>query len=296
MMLSSLIVTIVIATVLMAFLDESIWKVGKRNCSTKLLEWIGWLILLDFLIPFLPGKGWIIEMILPLNLEKYQILFPYILWVWGIGVMIQSYRYLQSLTHTKSILKMLVVGNGEFEYRGISVYVSDCLNSPVIIGWKQAIFLSAGNEWKNKLILEHEYQHLIHHDFWLKQLLNGLKIVYWWFPLITEYQEKMALIFELRIDRIVTYQMKNAEKIRYASSLLSCTRIKQSADSFIHCGYFGSKRVSFLEIRIQRVLTQEKMISLDIGIGFVVTIIFIIGKLIRISFVYGQISLFTKLG
>lgn len=71
--------------------------------------------------------------------------------------------------------------------------------------------------------------------------------------MIHGFRDNMALLLELRVDRVVTARMKKAEKIHYARRLLAdATAVSKPV---LASGFCGSKKGSVLELRVQKILT-----------------------------------------
>ena len=53
----------------------------------------------------------------------------------------------------------------------------------MVLGWQKVILLPDVSYSQKEIehILSHELQHILNHDIWIKQLMNLLTIVYWWF-------------------------------------------------------------------------------------------------------------------
>lgn len=277
----SLLITVLIAAVFLAILEEGLWEKGAWKPSSGFLELLGWLVVLDLLWPM--GWGKAIELVLDvpeewLVLEQGSVL---VLGIWGIGVLFHAHNYGKSLLDTRAAFRVFMARKPDLFYRNIPVYVAVHIQTPMVIGWKKAIFLPEGKRWKENLILEHEYQHMRHHDFWIKQVINFLCIVYWWFPMIHGFRNNMALLLELRVDRVVTARMKKAEKIHYARRLLADATA--ASKLVLASGFFGSKKGSVLELRVQKILTTRRLFRNDFVLCMACCLVLGFGKMTHIS-------------
>ena len=113
--------------------------------------------------------------------------------------------------------------NFGYSHCDIPVYRSDLVPSPMVIGFKKAIFLPETEFDHKELvnILEHELTHLRNKDIYIKNLINLLTIIYWWFPPIYVLQRQIDLFLEIRVDNKVTGNYSEKESLQYAQTLVS---------------------------------------------------------------------------
>ncbi|MGM9960949.1 MAG: M56 family metallopeptidase [Allobaculum sp.] len=101
------------------------------------------------------------------------------------------------------------------------VWISDQVSSPMVLGFKNIILLPELDLSQEDLekVLIHEMDHLRHHDHWLKQVLNVLMIIYWWFPPVYALCDKIQAVLEIRTDEHATSDYSKDENLDYNESL-----------------------------------------------------------------------------
>lgn len=94
------------------------------------------------------------------------------------------------------------------------------------MGSKPSIYLPETAYTKEELhnILYHELQHIHHKDLWIKQLINGVVILYWWFLPVYVLRKQIDLYLEMRADNAVIGKMSREEYLEYAQSILDVQR------------------------------------------------------------------------
>ncbi len=154
-----------------------------------------------------------------------------LLLLWGCGSVIAALRYASVLWRTSLYIRELKrssictsVKDLLPDYRGknYSVCLSAFINTPMVLGFAQTIFLPdiAYSAEEQRNIIIHEIQHIIHKDIYIKQIVNLLTILYWWFPLIYVLRKQVDLYLEMRADSKVTSAMDPAEYKQYLHHLL----------------------------------------------------------------------------
>ncbi|MCI9041005.1 M56 family metallopeptidase [Dubosiella newyorkensis] len=275
--LGALLLTVVTASCLIAVLEEGMWPQGKWKPSSWFLECLVILIVWDLILPFSWGNWIRIIFRVSFDLSSFTWLFHSISIVWILGILWHGSRYMKSLLQTFSVLNLLVKEKADAFYRDVPVYIISYLDGPMVVGWKKAIFLPEGDWWKDDFVLAHEYEHLLHHDFWLKQSINLLCIIYWWFPLVWKFQKKTELILELRIDRVLTKKMKNEERLRYAKNLMTYAKLERR--SYLASSLFGSNKSSALELRVQKIIFSDRFFRKDLVILMLCGVFLMVGKI-----------------
>lgn len=151
--------------------------------------------------------------------------------IWITGTCMQALKYLYSM---KKCYRTLYVLQQEAEHRSVTdylkidskynykVWISPKIDSPMVIGLKKIILLPKINLPASELqeILKHEIQHIRNHDNFIKQVINILKIIYWWFPPLYWFSNQMQLALEMRVDQQVTKGYTKSQVYDYASVLI----------------------------------------------------------------------------
>lgn len=201
------------------------------------------------------------------NIPVYQ----WLLIIETVGIIIQTARFVYRI-HRLNIVYRMIVKNakitsvGEYlqdhDHCDIPVYRSDLVPSPMVIGFKKAIFLPETEFDHKELvnILEHELTHLRNKDIYIKSLINLLTIIYWWFPPIYVLQRQIDLFLEIRVDNKVTGNYSEKESLQYAQTLVSVQKkiciCPKEQDSAVNC-FLIDENVNKLKYRIQYLLTGQ---------------------------------------
>ena len=149
--------------------------------------------------------------------------------IWFIGSMIQLTRYLLKMKKLQQLLKSIqqaaqhhMISEYISKEEGIDVYITKAVSTPMVMGSRPSIYLPETAYTKEELqnILHHELQHIYHKDLWIKQLINVVVILYWWFVPIYLLRKQINLYLEMRADSAVIKEMNKEEYLDYAQSIL----------------------------------------------------------------------------
>ena len=188
-----------------------------------------------------------------------------------VGIIIQTARFIYRIHRLNIVYRMIVKNTkitsvGEYlqdhDHCDIPVYRSDLVPSPMVIGFKKAIFLPETEFDHKELvnILEHELTHLRNKDIYIKNLINLLTIIYWWFPPIYVLQRQIDLFLEIRVDNKVTGNYSEKESLQYAQTLVSVQKkicaCPLEQDSAVNC-FLIDENVNKLKYRIQYLLAGQ---------------------------------------
>lgn len=152
---------------------------------------------------------------------------------WFIGSMIQLIRYISKVRELQQLLNSIqqdaqhhAITDYIPEEQGTDVYVTGAVSTPMVMGSKPSIYIPETAYTKEELhnILYHELQHIYHKDLWIKQLINGVVILYWWFLPVYVLRKQIDLYLEMRADNAVTRKMSREEYLEYAQSILDVQR------------------------------------------------------------------------
>ena len=188
--------------------------------------------------------------------------------VWLIGSMIQLIRYISKVRGLQQLLKSIqqdaqhhAISDYIPEEQGTDVYVTGAVSTPMVMGSKPSIYLPETAYTKEELhnILYHELQHIHHKDLWIKQLINGVVILYWWFLPVYVLRKQIDLYLEMRADNAVIGKMSREEYLEYAQSILDVQRKQVEQKGFpsrmITC--FISDGMNSLSYRLDFLLQGE---------------------------------------
>ena len=153
--------------------------------------------------------------------------------VWLIGSMIQLIRYISKVRELQQLLKSIQQDAKHYtisdyipEEQGTDVYVTGAVSTPMVMGSKPSIYIPETAYTKEELhnILYHELQHIYHKDLWIKQLINGVVILYWWFLPVYVLRKQIDLYLEMRADNAVTRKMSREEYLEYCAVDPGCAK------------------------------------------------------------------------
>ena len=68
-------------------------------------------------------------------------------------------------------------------------------------------------------IFSHEFTHWKNHDLWVKLLMEALRILFWWNPLVYLLRKDLSQTLELKCDITMIQEMSVEERLRYAETI-----------------------------------------------------------------------------
>lgn len=255
--ISSITITIVMVSLLILLLQLLLTKPkGYSLFRTDFLTILILAICLKLVLPFelwftitIPSEHIIvwIQDFMNYNITSSITVLHILVILWIAGIITQTIRYIKSILYMNSVLyeikkSALYTHVSEYikNYKGMdySVYVSSLVNTPMVLGFDQSILLPKISLSDDELqfILEHEVAHIQNKDIWIKQFINVLGIVYWWFYPFYILKKQIDLFLEMRVDTKVTKDMPLANRKNYTSTLLDV----QSKLKMNHMNYNSS--------------------------------------------------------
>lgn len=165
--------------------------------------------------------------------KTYNISHIFIL-IWIVGIVIMFIKYCFDLHNQKNICEYIKSESNPIPLskyiesdREYSIYFSELINFPMVLGFQKNIFIPKGIYDKQKLryILIHEKQHIDNYDIFIKQLINILVIIYWWFPIIYILKKKINLYLEMRVDNQIVNELTDTNMIEYAKILIDVNEL-----------------------------------------------------------------------
>lgn len=170
--------------------------------------------------------------------------------IWLVGTVIQTIRFIieyKKISNIFDILKRSSDKKSTSDFMEVDrqydypIWIDPCIPFPMILGLKKVILLPNLNLEKSEfnLVLQHEIEHLKHHDNWIKLFLNILLIIYWWFLPVYWFCDKIQLVLEMRADQCATKPLSDTDKLAYVETLL---KVKKSLSNMQPK---FSKRISF---------------------------------------------------
>lgn len=158
---------------------------------------------------------------------------------------VRSYRLIQSIKNTGIKVPIKNVSKPKYYYR------TNAIDAP-LVAFQNTILWPDWLPFKNEM-LEHELQHINHHDFWLKQSINLLEIIYWWCPLVYLFKRQIVLFTEIRTDNAVTEKWDANQCLEYSQNLVEIQKHLIKQPSF-PSSCFVTESSKILGYRIQYLL------------------------------------------
>lgn len=151
--------------------------------------------------------------------------------IWIVGIIIQFIRYMHNIKKCNlifNILKNRSIHKCVADYievspkHNYSICFTKDIESPMVIGLKKVIFLPQIklDDFEIQDILKHEMQHIKNHDNLIKQIVNLIKIIYWWFPPVYWFSNKIQLALEMRVDQQITKKYSKKQLFSYTNVLI----------------------------------------------------------------------------
>ena len=240
--MSSIFITLIMVT-LMGLLLSAILHQKKRFIFFRadLLIVLGLIILIRLLFPLefpFTFSIYIRELMNPIQaLFNFEIInglsvFTLFCGIWGMGSLISLFIYLQKIRTSKKILENIIPIAKKSTVSALvskeslpdhPVWITSQISTPMVFGYKEVILLpdSEFNEEELEVILSHELQHVKTHDIYIKQFMNILMILYWWFLPIYWLNRNINLALEIRADTKATKGMSEEDILNYAYTLVS---------------------------------------------------------------------------
>lgn len=141
--------------------------------------------------------------------------------------------------------------------------ISPDVVTPMMTGvFRAHIFLPditlTDEQWMH--VLQHEYQHYVSRDIFVKLFYLLLRAAFWWNPVIHWFDGKLNHLLELRCDEQLTRRMQEEEKEQYLYSLLTVANQLHGKASYAvtTMAFVGAKTGFELKQRFQLVLSEKK--------------------------------------
>lgn len=141
--------------------------------------------------------------------------------------------------------------------------ISPDVVTPMMTGvFRAHIFLPditlTDEQWMH--VLQHEYQHYVSRDIFVKLFYLLLRAAFWWNPVIHWFDGKLNHLLELRCDEQLTRRMQEEEKEQYLYSLLTVANHLHGKASYAvtTMAFVGAKTGFELKQRFQLVLSEKK--------------------------------------
>ena len=213
----------------------------------------------------------------PLQTVLYSDVLGFTLWriivvIWLVGILITGFYSLYKVRRVILIQKFIEKKSKIYhisDFMKVSkeldypVWKTSLISTPMVLGWKKVILLPDISFTQKELenILSHELQHIINHDIWIKQAINILTILYWWFLPVYWLKNQIQIVLELRVDEKVTRRMTHEQMLDYISILVEMKeKVKESAIQKklqFSSSFFLAENQSILSYRVQYLLDSK---------------------------------------
>lgn len=142
----------------------------------------------------------------------------------------------------------------------VKVISSPLVSSPLICGLRRPLIVVpmiqlSVIEWK--YIARHEAAHLKNNDLKIKFILDVLRLVYWWNPLVYWLCKRAKQSMEIRADAHVTETLSEVGRIDYADCILKIAKQQRMADPFYPSLFLGGGSSAFLFHRFNLILNRQ---------------------------------------
>ena len=280
--ISSFLITLIMVTALILFFHLLLTRKKSHVLfRTDFLTIVLVVILCRILLPIeLPFTRTIASTIIMTTVKDFLLfelrpsfsVMHMLLIVWLIGSIIQLIRYISKVRELQQLLNSIqqdaqhhAITDYIPEEQGTDVYVTGAVSTPMVMGSKPSIYIPETAYTKEELhnILYHELQHIHHKDLWIKQLINGVVILYWWFLPVYVLRKQIDLYLEMRADNAVIGKMNREEYLEYAQSILDVQR-KQVEQK----GFPSRMTTCFIPSRMTTCFISDGMNSLSYRLDF----------------------------
>lgn len=183
-------------------------------------------------------------------------IWPILIWISGAGI--KGWKNIRQIQEGRRLQQYIAETGTKDTFQGVSFSYSSAISSPMVLFRKTIVLPQKKYEEKElQYILKHECLHISHHDFYWKQIVQWLSVLYWWFPFIYLFQKQVCLFLELRVDQQVTQTYSKEEAFEYMKELLNLEKEGQTPSLWnsysIHSSFISIKN---LQIRMQTMFSR----------------------------------------
>lgn len=281
--ISSLFITCIVSTLLIVLLNFLLTtKKNYKFVRSNIIITLVFIIIIRLCLPIefrftrtIPA-GFIMN---PMTLFlKYPLIFnipvySFLSMIWIVGILFNFIRYIRELLYLNRMFKRLEKQSNNCklsallpEYSGTNynVLITSFCDSPKVLGSKKVIILP-NIHFENdnlKTILMHEVKHIENHDYHIKQFVNFIAMIYWWFPPVYLFRKNVDLFLEIRVDEKVVKKMNERERLNFAQLLICIQKpLVDRTDQFAkeHYSFLIDDNTNVLEYRISYILEESFM-------------------------------------
>jgi len=197
--------------------------------------------------------------------------------IWILGIIIQAIKLLLGEIwknrFISGLLKNCMIKTCKFpmssffsviKHQNYSLFYSDEVSSPLITGYFTPTIVIPNIPWSEEeltLCIEHELNHFLYKDLWIKGLINVVCAIFWWNPFVYILKKDMDSIFEIRSDLKVVSNLDEHGKVEYLKLLVKVAKYAKLRKDNDIGGVIGfastAKSESQLEYRLKMILTGQ---------------------------------------
>lgn len=125
------------------------------------------------------------------------------------------------VTHDQRVLEFLKEKNDV----SLRVVITQMVETPCVVGIRRETILLPDVSFTEKelrLILEHEYAHIRHHDKWIDLSTQMLCVLFWWNPAVYLLRGVVMNLCDFYCDREVLRGSSPSQRRFYCKTILSC--------------------------------------------------------------------------
>ena len=239
--ISSLLITLLVSCILILFL--SILLMHKNNYKLFRTDFLMVLVIVIVLRMILPIE-WFFTKTIKLqfimnpiiNWMEYSVygniqLYHILIVIWIVGIVVNSIKWIKQIYNAKDVFQRIEISSKvccirdvlvDYTGKNYLVYTSSLIYSPMVMGFKEVIMMPDVDFSKeeSKNILIHEAQHIRNKDIYIKQIINLLVIIYWWFLPVYMFQKEFNLFLEMRVDHQITKNLNKVDMFSYMKTLV----------------------------------------------------------------------------
>lgn len=116
----------------------------------------------------------------------------------------------------------------EKNYAGdVQLYHTSAVKIPFAAGlFRPCIFLPELplSDEEERHILRHELTHYLNGDLWIKLIIEGLVLLYWWNPIVYLFRKQISMALEMRVDYGVAKPLSELDRLMYFQTILKIAR------------------------------------------------------------------------
>ncbi len=158
--------------------------------------------------------------------------------IWAVGIIYKLYELVKNhKQYIEYVKKTENVTNNEKYFNLVEkicnekkiknvfrIYLVSNISSPMIMGLVRPIIILP-NDYETtdrelEFIIKHEIMHYIHHDLWIKVIIEILCILYWWNPMVSILRKQTTTLLEIKVDENIVRECNESMVADYMECLI----------------------------------------------------------------------------